>query len=288
MADTPEPTAPRPVPPIFVVTGGYGAVGDQLCRNVLAQFPGADVPVVVVSQVHQREQIEQVISQAETSGGVILHTMVQPELRSLLETDAAERGIHTIDVIGPLQDHVTGILKREPLGRPGLYRQLHENYFKRIEGLEFTMAHDDGLNFKTWSKADVLLVGVSRVGKTPLSMYLAMMGWKVANVPLVMEVPPRPELFRVDPRRVVGLILDPGQLLHHREHRRRTLGITGREDYCNPRRLYEEIQHARRIYQKGGFVSVDVTGKPIETTAFQIVSMVKRQLGEEEGLPKTE
>jgi len=280
-ASGPESLQPNePTTSVFVVSGGYGLAGDQVARTVLAQFPGANVPVIINSQVHQLEQLEHVLSQAESSGGIILHTMVHGELRHALVKEAEKRNIPAIDLMGPLIEWLTESLGQEPLGKPGYYRMLHENYFKRIEGLEFTLAHDDGLNYKDWPKADMVLVGVSRVGKTPLSMYLAMMGWKVANVPLVLEVPPREELFALDRRRVVGLLLDPGQLLHHREHRQRTLRMRKTDDYCNPKRLYEEIQSARRVFQRGGFESIDVTGKPIETTAFQVVALIRRQLAQ--------
>jgi len=275
-----SPGQAKPPATIFVVSGGYGLAGDQLARTVLAQFPGANVPVIIHSQVHQREQVEEILTQAEASSGLILHTMVHGELRHALAEEARKKHIPAIDLMGPLIEWLARTLGQEPLGKPGYYRMLHENYFKRIEGLEFTLAHDDGLNHKDWPRADIVLVGVSRVGKTPLSMYLAMMGWKVANVPLVLEVPPREELFQLDRRRVVGLLLDPDQLLHHREHRQRTLRMSKTDDYCNPKRLYEEIQAARRVFQRGGFESIDVTGKPIETTAFQVVAQIRRQLAE--------
>jgi regulator of PEP synthase PpsR (kinase-PPPase family) len=175
-------------PPIYIVSGGTGSSGEQLVNTVLAQFPENRVEVVLVSQVRQLEEIEKVVAQAATTGGTIIHTLVDGRLRGALLRLGQERSVVTIDLMGPLFSRLTDVLGREPVGQPGLYRQLHQSYFDRIEAIEFSISHDDGMKPGDLSLADIVLLGVSRVGKTPLSAYLAVLGWKVANVPLVMEL----------------------------------------------------------------------------------------------------
>jgi len=265
-------------PPIFVVTGGTGASGEQLVHTVLAQFRGSDIPVKIIPRVHHPPQVEQAVERAAAAGGTIVHTMVNLELRRMLIDQANEKDVTAIDVAGPLLEHLSDQLNQRPIGQPGLYRQLYQTYFKRVEAIEFTRAHDDGVNRQRWRGAEIVLAGVSRVGKTPLSLYLSILGWKVVNVPLMMAIPPPTELFELDRRRVIGLSIDPGQLLTHRKHRQRQLGVGGRPAYTDPVKLYEEVEMARQVFRRGRFRVVDVTDKPIETAADEIVAIITRQL----------
>ncbi|MCB0193031.1 MAG: kinase/pyrophosphorylase [Anaerolineae bacterium] len=270
-----------PYPPIFVVTGSLHGVGEQLVHTILAQFHGADVPVQTYFCIREMNQIELLITEAVISNALIIHTMVSPDMRQALVAMAQAQGIMAIDLAGPLMDYLSILLNREPSGQPGLYRKMHEVEFKRNEAVEFTLAHDDGVKAEEWHEADIVLLGVSRVYKTPLSVYLAMMTWKVVNVPIVMGVTPRRELFELDRRRVVGLMIDPDQLLHHRQYRQRQLGVHGRSNYVDPVKLFEELEYARKVYRRGGFATVDVTDKPIETTADEVVATVTRRLKSE-------
>jgi regulator of PEP synthase PpsR (kinase-PPPase family) len=269
------------LPPVYLVSGGTGASGEQLVHTVLAQFPDREVPVVTISRVRHVDQVENVVTRARTSGGIIVHTMVDNQLRHTLDHMAQDQGVACIDLMGDLLSQLTKVLGQEPIGRPGLYRQLHHAYFERVGAIEFTMAHDDGKNPDGWPLAEIVLVGVSRVGKTPLSMYLSVLGWKVANIPLVTGVPPPSALSQLDRRRVIGLSIEPGQLVIHRQQRQRRLGAPGPSAYTDPAAIYEELRIARRVFQQGRFTIVDVTDKPIETTADEIVERVTRQLRRE-------
>jgi hypothetical protein len=266
------------IPPIFVVSGGAGASGRQLVQTALAQFPGVKAAVMVVPHVRQIAQIEQVVEQAAITGGSIAHTLVDVDMRRALIRLARDRNVVAIDLMGRLLSRLAHVVGQEPIGQPGLYRQLHQAYFDRVEAIEFTVAHDDGRNPHEWPEAEIVLVGVSRVGKTPLSMYLSVLGWKVANVPLLSNVPPPPELFQLDRRRVVGLSIEPGQLVSHRHQRQSRLGLPGGAAYTDPAELYEEVETARKLYRRGGFALVDVTDKPIEESADEIITLVSRRL----------
>ena len=264
------------VPPIYVVSGSMGTLGEQLARTVLPQFQGANVPVKMIRRIQHLSQVEEIVEQAAQTNGTILHTFANPDMRSAMIRLAEEKNVVAIDIVGPLIERLTEILGQEPIGKPGLYHQLHETYFKRIKAIEFTLAHDDGMNHQGWSDAEIVLVGLSRVGKTPLSVYLSMLGWKVANIPLVPGVSPYQELFALDRRRVIGLKIDPIELLAFRKHRQLSLGVRGKSNYNNPSKLYDEMNAARKVFRKGGFKVIDVTNKPIETTAGQVVRTITR------------
>ena len=265
--------------PIYVVSGGTGASGEQLVRTVLVQFPDSHVPVITADHVRQIEQIEEIISETAACGGTIVHTMVDAALRQALVDRAHVHGVIAIDLMGPLISHLTSILEQEPIAHPGLYSSLHQAYFDRVRAIEFSMAHDDGQRSETWTEADIVLVGPSRVGKTPLSMYLAVLGWKTANVPLIPQVPVPTELYALDRQRVIGLTMEAGQLLFYRRQRQQRLGTRPLGAYVDPARIHEEVETARAICHRHGFSVLDVTDKPIEATADEIVDLLTRRLG---------
>ncbi len=270
-------TSPLPAHHIYIVSGGVGASGEQLVQTVLAQFPGNNVAAVTVGNVRQRTQIEQVVAQAKAGQGTIVHTLVDPQLRDALTDLARAEGVTAIDLMGALLSRLTNILGREPLGQPGLYREFRRAYFERVGAIEFTLAHDDGKNPRGWSQADIVLAGVSRTGKTPLSVYLSVLGWKVANVPLIPDIPTPRELFELDPRRVVGLTIDSDQLLMLREQRIKRLGARRPATYADPETIQAEIRAAWQVFRQGQFAVIDVTDKPIETSADEIIKLIARR-----------
>lgn len=260
--------------PVFVVSGGAGASGKQLAQTALAQFPDADVEVVVMAHVQRREQIDEVIAQAVAVGGSIIHTLVDAEQRDYLIERARVENVPAIDAMGPLLLHLAIKLHQQPLGQPGLFHKLREDYYRRIAAIEFAVDHDDGKATHDLHLAEVILVGVSRVGKTPLSMYLATQGWKTANVPLVKGVTPPQALFEVNPRQVVGLTIEPGQLVMHRRTRQQRLGTSTRTPYTNPEAIFEEVEYARNLFRQSQFAVVDITDRPIEETAEDVIAHI--------------
>jgi hypothetical protein len=266
-------------PPIYVISGGTGASAEQVVHTVLAQFPESSVPVITIAHVRRTEQVREIAAQAAANDGTIVHTMVDADLRSALLQYADEYGVMTIDLMGPLLNRLSTQLQQPPLNEPGLYRRLNQAYFERVAAIDYAMAHDDGLDAGGWPEAEIVIVGVSRVGKTPLSMYLAVLGWQVANVPLVPGIAPPPSLYELDPRRVIGLTIDPTRLVFHREQRRRRLGAPGLKAYTDPQAVYEEVETARQLCERGGFSVIDVTDKPIEASANQVIDMITRRFG---------
>ncbi len=256
---------------IFVASGGVGSCGEQVVNTVLAQFPDASVEVVTVGNIRETAQLDHVADLAAESAGIIVFTLVDARLGAYMRKIADKRGITALDITGPLLETLAKKLDMSPLGQPGLYRQLHREYFDRVAAIEFTMSHDDGRNPDTWHEADLLLLGVSRTGKTPLSIYLSVLGWKVANFPIVpgLEIPEL--LFRQEASRVIGLTLSPDRLLSFRRHRSGMLGMRERTDYIDPARVAEELEFAGRIFAKGGFEVMDVTDKTVEASANEII-----------------
>jgi regulator of PEP synthase PpsR (kinase-PPPase family) len=272
----PNPQPAAGVPPIFVVSGGAGALGKHVARIALSQFEGVSPQVVVIPQVRHAEQLEAAIAQVAARGGAIIHTMVDPQLRQMLIELAQAHHVPTIDTIGDPLAQLETLLHQVSLGQPGLYRGEHEAYLERIQAIEYTVDHDDGRSPHELDQADVVLAGVSRVGKTPLSIYLAVLGWKVANVPLVREIAAPAELFEIDRRRVIGLTIDVEALIEHRRWRQQAFAGTAGRAYTDQEALYDEVEMARRVFRRGGFAVVDVTNRPIEETADHVIALISR------------
>src|SRR5574341_436624 len=201
------------VPTIIVISGGIGASGEQLVHTLLAQFPEDAIRVTTVGNVRHLAQITDALSQAQKIDALVVHTLVDPLLHDHLLRESDRLQVQAVDLMGPIMKWVTETLGIQPRAQPGLYRQLHSEYFERVSAIDFTMTHDDGKNPDGWPQAEAVLAGVSRVGKTPLSLYLAVLGWKVANVPLVPQVHIPESLFSLDPQRVIGITVKPEQLL---------------------------------------------------------------------------
>jgi [pyruvate, water dikinase]-phosphate phosphotransferase / [pyruvate, water dikinase] kinase len=261
----------KSVPTIFIVSGGVGASGEQLVHTLLAQFPADAVRVTTVGNVRQSKQIAEALSQAEESDALVVYTLVDPALHDYLLEESQRRQIQAVDLMGPIMEWVREKLGVAPRAQPGRYRQLHSEYFERVSAIDFTMAHDDGKNPEGWPEADAVLVGVSRVGKTPLSLYLAVLGWKVANYPFVPQIPIPENLFSLDPQRVIGLTVEPDQLLEYRTRRQKLLGAPGPSAYADSEAIYEELEEARKVFRKGRFKIVDMTDKTIEQGADEII-----------------
>jgi regulator of PEP synthase PpsR (kinase-PPPase family) len=260
---------------IFIVSGGVGASGEQLVHTVLAQFPESRPRVITVPNVRLESQVEEVVSQATAAGGLLVHTLVDNHLRLHLEELAAAQSLPAIDLMGPLIEHLAQALNQPPRGQPGLYRKLNQTYFDRVSAIEFGMAHDDGQRSEDWPEAEIILMGVSRVGKTPLSLYLSVLGWKVANIPLVPGVEPHPQLRRLDRQRVFGLTIEPAQLLAFRQQRQQRLGVSGLSDYTPTKSSPNSIRS--RLFTLLATV-IDVTDRPIESSADRSSAVQNRKL----------
>ncbi len=274
--------------PIYILSGGTGSSGRQVVETALAQFPAFRAPVIVRSHVRTPEQAESVVMEARADGGAVVHTLVDGTLRKSFIRLAEMHGVETIDLLGALLERLAARSGAAPLGQPGLYRKIREEYFDRIEAIDFAVSHDDGSGSADLLSADVVVLGVSRCGKTPLCMYLAAHGWKAANIPIVQDIAPPADLSRMDRCRVVGLTIGHKQLLEHRRKREKLLGDVGATAYASSPAVFEEIEFARRIYREGGFFVVDVTDKPVEIVADEVIGLItpRPDKGQRRSMPR--
>jgi regulator of PEP synthase PpsR (kinase-PPPase family) len=261
---------------IHIVSGGTGASAEQVVRTVMAQFPSSEVAVTVHAGIRDAEALEEVLREVGDTDGTVVHTLVSAPLRNLLVRSARRRGIVEIDLAGRLIERLSWVLDKPAAGLPGRYRQLRSEYFSRIEAIEYAVEHDDGRNSSGWPNADVLILGTSRVGKTPLCMVLATQGWRAANLPLVREIPPPADLQRVTPGKVVGLTIDPSRLIEHRTWRARALGLPTPSPYVDLTRIEQDVEEARLLFRRSGFSVVDATDMPVEELAQAVMKRVER------------
>lgn len=264
---------------IFTLSDSSGETAEAVARAALVQFSPGQASIFRLPQVRSSHQLVGLVRELATGRSVIAYTLVLPEFRKTLETEAQRHNIPTIDLLGPLMTRVSELTGSQPLSQPGRLHLLDETYFKRIEAVDFAIRFDDGKNPDGILQADVVLTGVSRTSKTPNCMYLAHhYGLKAANAPLVMGVDPPLQLFQIDPRKVIGLTIDPFLLQDIRSTRAAVLGMRSTTDYADPEKIRQEVRYAKRIFKEGKFHVIDVSAKAIEETSSEIF-MYMRHLG---------
>jgi [pyruvate, water dikinase]-phosphate phosphotransferase / [pyruvate, water dikinase] kinase len=258
---------------IFVVSDGTGRTADQALSAALVQFPGAPVEIIVRAKVRTKARAREAVREAAEAGGFIVHTIVTDGVREAIVRAGRERNVEMIDLMGPLIARLTETLAVSPAARPGLFAQLNKSYFRRIETMEFAFRHDDGQRVEDLRKAEIVLLGVSRTFKTPLSIYFAFKGWFVANVPITLEHEPPAILAKLPPRRVFCLDTNARQLAELRRTRHDYLkGVV--DGYADPEYVRIELMHARQFYGRHpGWTVINVTNKPIEEIATEILAI---------------
>jgi hypothetical protein len=217
-----------------------------------------------------------VLRKAGEEGAMVVFTLVSPELREQFHEIAQQEKVETVDVIGQLIHKIATYIEAAPLNQPSVTMPLSEEYFRRVEAIEFAVKSDDGKEPRNLRKADLVLVGVSRTSKTPLSTYLAGRGLRVANVPIVLGVPPLPELEELPPEKVVGLTIGIDQLLEIRKARLAQLGMPPDSAYGLREHVRAELEYAESVFAKHPeWMVIDVSGRAIEETATIILESIK-------------
>jgi [pyruvate, water dikinase]-phosphate phosphotransferase / [pyruvate, water dikinase] kinase len=268
---------PKKTQIVYVVSDSAGETGEAVVKAATVQF----LPVMVVVKrtpfIHDREGINQVVENARASGAVIVFTLVIPELRDYLLEQAVKNQVICIDLLGPIISSLEKALNQQARHEPGMIHKLDEVYFRKVEAVEFAVKYDDGRDPNGVLKADIILAGVSRTSKTPLSMYLAHKSYKVANVPLVPELVPPRELFTVNPNKIIGLTINPDKLNEIRRERLKALGLGEEANYAKVQRIREELTHAEAIMKKLGCIVIDVSSKAVEETASIIMERIRHK-----------
>ncbi len=253
---------------VYVISDSIGETGELIAKASVRQFDTKDFAIKRFPYTNTVEQVKPLLEDAaKHKRALVVYTNVDKDTRAYMKQKERELNLHMVDVMGPPMDEIQSILGYEPMRQPGLIRRLDENYFKKVEAIEFAVQYDDGKDPRGVVKADIVLVGVSRTSKTPLSMYLANKLYKVANVPLVPEVPVPKEVYQKDKRRLFGLIANSEKLYTIREERLRALGLNSSAKYANVDRIKEEVDYSVQIMKDIGCTIIDVSNKAIEETA---------------------
>ncbi|MCC6276439.1 MAG: kinase/pyrophosphorylase [Oligoflexia bacterium] len=265
---------------IFILSDGTGETASTIVRAALVQFADQDVSLVRCKNVRSPEQIESLTEEVKNRNGVLVYTVVSQELRKKIEGICISQKIPHIDLFGPLLTTLGLYFGKKGQFTAGLLRQTDEKYFRRIAAIEFTVKHDDGKEVRDLNESDIVLLGISRTSKTPLSIFLSHKGWKVSNVPIVLGVPIPEEVFKIDQRKIVGLTIDLEKLRKIREKRLRKLGQDLSSDYASTKHIHDELEYANQIFSKNRRWPVfDVTEKALEETASEITKLVASRLG---------
>jgi len=257
---------------IYVVSDSVGETCELVVRAAAIQFPEQAFETVRIPFVDDEQVIFDLVLHAKEERATIVYTIVHAVHRKVLEETARAHHVEAIDVLGPLLDSMETRLGLQPKEEPGLIYRLDEEYFRKIEAVEFAVKYDDGRDPRGIKRADIVLIGVSRTSKTPLSQYLALKRYKVANVPLVPESIPPQELFEIPKEKCFGLLISPEKLIDIRMERLRSLGLKPEAAYAQMDRINRELEYARNLYERIGCQVIDVTNKAVEETANLILT----------------
>ena len=264
---------------VMIISDATGETAERMVRAATLQFTDVPINVRTYSRVRLENECEQLIEKAAELKALVVFTVVNAEERELLTKLVERYDVESVDLIGALIGKLAAFLGSAPAGVPGLLHSITEDYFRRIEAVEFAVKNDDGAEPRNLPKSDLVLVGISRTSKTPLSTYLAQRGLKVANVPLVLGIDPPEELAQVDDRKVFGLIIQPDILMRIRQARLKHLGMSNESDYGKRNHIEHEINYAREVFRKHpNWPVIDVTNRAIEETAADIMRIYQERL----------
>ncbi len=264
---------------VVVVADGMGEAPEGLVREALRAFEGERPAVRTWGYVREEIDLDAIVESVKADGkrtrsGVLVVALADPALRTALLARAEQAGIEAIDLLGPLSQRLSVAFNLVPRVEGPAAPGLDPDYFRRLEAIDFAVKHDDGQGLGTLARAEVVLVGPSRTSKTPVSVYLATRGWKVANVPFVLNVEPPAELLRLPEARVCGLMIAPGSLLERRLARLERMGVEHDPNYADARRVTSEVMACRAFCARQGWKTVDVTGKGVEEVAQEVLAVL--------------
>lgn len=252
---------------IYICSDSVGETAEAVTKATLRQFGQKEVRTYRIGHIERADQICGILQEARQRRSVVAYTLVQPELRRVMKVEAARLGVRTVDIMGPMLEAFSETFRDEPKPQPGLQRELDDEYFRRIDAVEFSVRFDDGKDPTGLLQAHVVLVGVSRTSKTPLSMFLAFKGLKVANWPIVPEVQVPKELEQVRKDRLFGLTMSADAILKIRAERLKGIGLPSGASYADIERIEHELKYSTEIMERLGCRIIDVTDKAIEETA---------------------
>lgn len=263
---------------VYLISDWIGETAERVAKASTSQFLEDRFRLFKKTKVAEPGDLDEIFRKAADGNSVIMFTVVEGPIREVIKTRSESLGIPAVDILQPAFDVISALTGHQPILKPGLGRELDRGYFEKIEALDFAVRCDDGQDPRGLKKADLVLIGVSRTTKTPVSIYLSAQGWKVANYPLVKDVPPPPVLFELPSKKVVGLTINANLLRAIRQERVHLLGVKGKTTYIDIKEIYEELEYAEKIMNKIGCRKIDVTQKAVEETVDEIVKMLRPEL----------
>ncbi len=259
---------------IYACSDSVGETAEAVVNAAVRQFDRTHIRIKRIGNIKHEDEIRAIMEEVASKKGFIAYTLVQPELREMMKQESIRLGVRTVDIMGPMIQAFIDTFNDSPKQTPGLSQEMDEHYFRRVEAIEFAVKSDDGKDINALLKAQIVLVGISRTSKTPLSIFLAHKGYKVANFPIVPEVKLPENLFMIPSHRVIGLTMDADHLLKIRTERLKSVGLPQGAKYASLERVTEEIEFANDLLKKLGCPTINVTNKAIEETASIIMNYI--------------
>ncbi|HET7628431.1 MAG TPA: pyruvate, water dikinase regulatory protein [Bacillales bacterium] len=263
---------------VYVVSDSVGETAELVVKAAASQFRDRSIDIRRTPYVEDKPTVDEIVTSAKNDEALIAFTLVIPEIKQHLVDAATEQAVPVVDILGPMMTGMERHFQQKPRYEPGLVHTLDENYFRRVEAVEFAVKYDDGRDPRGIERADIVLIGVSRTSKTPLSQYLANKRIKVANVPIVPEVEPPEELFKVSKHKCFGLRADARKLNDIRRERLIALGLDSSANYANLKRIEEELSFFDSVVKRIGCEVIDVSNKAVEETANLILNQYRNRL----------
>jgi [pyruvate, water dikinase]-phosphate phosphotransferase / [pyruvate, water dikinase] kinase len=262
---------------LHLLSDSTGETLEMIAKAALAQFDDAEVIRHFWPMVRSQQHLDRILADITANPGLVIFTLVNTETRSRLEERCRALGLPTIAALDAVTDALEDMLGQQAKARPGRQHLMDAAYFDRVEAIQFTIAHDDGVGWENWEAADIVLAGVSRTSKTPTSIYLANRGYRTANIPIVVESPPPQALFGLRHPLVVGLTTAPERLIQVRRNRLLSLNQAPETDYVDVDQVAREVQFARRMFADNGWPVIDVTRRSIEETAAAVINLLNER-----------
>lgn len=261
---------------IYVISDSVGETAQQVTKAAISQFKiNEECEIRRFPYVMDENFLLEILEGGKSEDAIIVYTLVDENLLNVTKKFCEKENLSNIDLMTPILKEIANKTQMKPKREPGIIRKLDESYFKRVEAIEFAVKYDDGKDPRGILKSDIVLVGISRTSKTPLSMYLANKNIKVANVPLVPEIPIPKEVFEIDAKKIIGLTNTPEKLNQIRAERLKALGLSSNASYANLDRILQELDYSEQVMKKIGCPVIDVSSKAIEETAGIILDIIK-------------
>jgi len=260
---------------IYIISDSTGETAQLVARAAISQFSSDLLKIKLFAHIESIKDIKGILEKIEKNNSIIVYTLIKPDLRRFLREESEKNSVNSFDIMGPIIENVEKLSGLSPRLEPGLIRKYDKEYFKRMEAMEFAVKYDSCQRNLDLSLADLIILGVSRTSKTPLSMYLAHKGVKVANIILDFEIEPPREIFNLPKEKIVGLSIAPNKLIEIRTGRLKTLGLSADSVYANHDRVRKELNFAENIYKKVGCSVININNKAIEDIATEILKILK-------------